>query len=165
MYTSALISAGANLPGNAFAWLFVDRIGRRFVLISSVFIAGGSVFGVLEVKSVTGVVVFSALISGISAGMWNALDILSVESFPTKQRATAFGIQAAVGRLGAISGNVVFAEVRRRFKPESPGGSLHFQDEPSTCCAVGSPLVFYRHPRGSSRTATPRCRWFSRAAA
>ena len=79
-----MISAAANLPGNFYAWALVDRWSRKFVLTSSAWIAGGSIFGVLSVTTVDGVVAFSAIMSGISAGIWNALDILAVEAFPTR---------------------------------------------------------------------------------
>ena len=48
--------------------------------------------------------VFSCIFNGVSVGGWNALNILSTELFPTKQRGSAFGVLSALGRIAAILG-------------------------------------------------------------
>ena len=51
---------------------------------------------------------FSCFFSGVSVAGWNALNILSSELYPTSQRGAAFGLLAAIGRVGAIVGNISF---------------------------------------------------------
>ena len=46
----------------------------------------------------------ACLFNALSVSGWNALDLLSAESFPTRARATALGILGAVGRVGAFAG-------------------------------------------------------------
>ena len=46
----------------------------------------------------------------VSVGAWNALNICTTELYDTQVRSTAFGVMAAVGRMGAILGNVLFGE-------------------------------------------------------
>jgi MFS family permease len=49
-------------------------------------------------------VICACLFNALSVGGWNALDLLSAESCPTRARATALGILGAVGRVGAFAG-------------------------------------------------------------
>lgn len=48
------------------------------------------------------------MFAAVSAGSWCALDILSVERFPTAIRSTALAMLTVVGRVGAIVGSLVF---------------------------------------------------------
>lgn len=44
----------ANLPGNTFSYLMVDRIGRKWTLVLSLILSGACVFVVLAITSTTG---------------------------------------------------------------------------------------------------------------
>lgn len=110
VYLVSIYVGLANLPGNAFSYLLVDRVGRKWTLVLSLILSGAAVFIVLAITSTDGVVAFSCVFAAVSVSAWNALDVLVVELFPTKVRTTAFGIQAAIGRLGSIASSLVFGE-------------------------------------------------------
>nr|XP_020144298.1 synaptic vesicle glycoprotein 2B-like [Microcebus murinus] len=52
---------------------------------------------------------WQCLFCGTSIAAWNALDVITVELYPTNQRATAFGILNGLCKFGAILGNTIFA--------------------------------------------------------
>eukprot|EP00038_Savillea_parva_P006783 m.165807 g.165807 ORF g.165807 m.165807 type:complete len:550 (-) comp12608_c0_seq1:198-1847(-) len=110
VYLVSIFVGLANLPGNMFSYLMVDRIGRKWTLILSLVLSGACVFVVLGITTTEGVVAFSCVFAAVSVSAWNALDVLVVELFPTIVRSTAFGIQAAVGRMGSISSSLIFGE-------------------------------------------------------
>lgn len=86
----------------------MERLGRRVTLVIALVLSGISALCIWFVKTTLGTTLFACVFAGISVSAWNALDVLSVEVFPTSIRTSAFGMQAAIGRLGAIMGNLVF---------------------------------------------------------
>ncbi|XP_044139138.1 synaptic vesicle glycoprotein 2B isoform X2 [Bufo gargarizans] len=52
---------------------------------------------------------WQCLFCGTSIAAWNALDVITVELYPTNKRATAFGILNGLCKLAAIFGNSIFA--------------------------------------------------------
>ncbi|XP_054858597.1 synaptic vesicle glycoprotein 2B isoform X2 [Eublepharis macularius] len=52
---------------------------------------------------------WQCLFCGTSIAAWNALDVITVELYPTNKRATAFGILNGICKFGAILGNSIFA--------------------------------------------------------
>ncbi|KAH0620079.1 hypothetical protein JD844_014659 [Phrynosoma platyrhinos] len=52
---------------------------------------------------------WQCLFCGTSIAAWNALDVITVELYPTHKRATAFGILNGICKIGAILGNSIFA--------------------------------------------------------
>ena len=97
-----------NLPGNILSIVAIDRVGRKVCLVASIVLSGCCVFGVLGVHTVMGSTVFFAVFNSVSVVAWNALDVIGPELFATHLRAEAFGLQASVGRLFAILGNLSF---------------------------------------------------------
>lgn len=90
------------------AILVLDRAGRKATLVASM--AGSAVcaIGFAFARTQATVLAASCLLSAVSVGSWNALDALSVESFPSAMRSSAMGTLSAVGRAGSIVGQVVF---------------------------------------------------------
>ena len=90
------------------AILVLDRVGRKATLVASM--AGSAVcaIGFAFARTQATVLAASCLLSAVSVGSWNALDALSVESFPSAMRSSAMGTLSAVGRSGSIVGQVVF---------------------------------------------------------
>jgi len=111
IYLISFYVALANLPGNIFAYYATDYLGRKVTLLVSMLASAGSIFSILKIHSTTGTTVFSCVFAGVSVAGWNSLNILSAENFATRKRAAAFGFLAAVGRVGAILGNVAFGEM------------------------------------------------------
>ena len=108
MYPISMAVAAAALPGNLVSLWTVERFGRRITLVVCMAIGGLSVLGVALVHDTVGVTLLSCAFSALTVGGWNALDLLSAESFDTRLRASAFGVQSAAGRIGAICGTVSF---------------------------------------------------------
>jgi len=108
IYFESFLVALSNLPGNIIMIILVNRIGRRRLLAASMVICGVSVFFFWFVTTRTHMIIVSCVFSGLATAGWNALDVLSMELYPTNLRSTAFGIQAGVGRIGAILANQTF---------------------------------------------------------
>ncbi|XP_059149760.1 synaptic vesicle glycoprotein 2C-like isoform X2 [Physella acuta] len=108
VYVESFLTSISNLPGNVLTVLIVDRIGRKPLLASSMVLSGISVFFLWFVKTRWQNVLMSCLFGAISVCGFNMLDVLQTELFPTDVRSTAFGVQTASLRVGAILGNIIF---------------------------------------------------------
>lgn len=108
IYYENFLVALSNLPGNIFTILLINKVGRRQMMCLSMVLSGGAVFLFWLVNSRTLMIVVSCLFSCISVAGWNALDVISMEQYPTELRSTAFGMHAGVGRVAAILGNFTF---------------------------------------------------------
>lgn len=108
IYQDAFLTALSNLPGNLFTIAFMDRLGRRFLMATSLLLSGISVFFIWFVSSRTQVLITSLCFGGASVIAWNTLNVLGVELFPTPLRSTALGVQSMLNRFGAICGNLMF---------------------------------------------------------
>ena len=124
IYAATFLFALGSLPGSAFAYMYVERFGRKTILCGSLLasvVAGCAFAGsaslqlrVLEAGAATDgqmfvnamIVVSSMLFGAFTVSGWNALDILSVELFPASVRPTTMGGLSAVGRVGAIASQV-----------------------------------------------------------
>ncbi|XP_077969097.1 synaptic vesicle glycoprotein 2B-like [Styela clava] len=107
-YIDVLIGACAQLPGNLLTIFLMDRLGARIILIFVLFLSALSVlcFWLVNVKAQ--VVAMNAIYSGIQVGAWNALDVITVEMYPTSIRSAATGNMNGISRLGSILGTTIF---------------------------------------------------------
>lgn len=62
-----------------------------------------------ETPKVVLTVVTAALFNGCATASWNALDVMSSETFPTSVRSTVIGLQSSSGRVGAMVAQLVNA--------------------------------------------------------
>ncbi|XP_063049425.1 synaptic vesicle glycoprotein 2C [Engraulis encrasicolus] len=112
VYMEGFVTALANLPGNIFSVMVMDRVGGRALLSSSLLLSSASVFFIWEVKTKTQSLVMCCVFSGVvSVVAWNALDVLGTELYPTRLRSSALGFFTGVGRIGAITGNLAFGRL------------------------------------------------------
>ena len=99
-----LIMTLAQLPGYFTAAWFIERYGRKFVLIT--YLAGTAIsayyFSVAD--STTTLLVFGMLLSFFNLGAWGALYAYTPEQYPDGIRATGAGTATAIGRIGGILG-------------------------------------------------------------
>lgn len=99
-----LIMALAQLPGYFSAAYLVERVGRKFVLIS--FLIGtaisGLVFGLAE--SATTLLIAGMCLNFFNLGAWGAMYAYTPENYPTDVRGTGAGLAASFGRIGGILG-------------------------------------------------------------
>ena len=105
LYLDMFVVAMANLPGNVASIFLVDTIGRKYTLVSAMSLGSIAVilFALTPKTPLWGLASISVF-NGISVAGWNALGLLTPESYPTTVRTTAMGTLGAIGRLGSISG-------------------------------------------------------------
>ncbi|PET18636.1 MFS transporter [Bacillus cereus] len=99
-----LIMTLAQLPGYFTAAWFIERLGRKFVLVTYLIGTACSayLFGVAD--SLTVSIVAGMLLSFFNLGAWGALYAYTPEQYPTVIRGTGAGMAAAFGRIGGILG-------------------------------------------------------------
>ncbi len=99
-----LIMTLAQLPGYYTAAWLIEKVGRKFVLVTYLLgtAASALVFGNAE----TTVVLMTAgiLLSFFNLGAWGALYAYTPEQYPAVIRGTGSGMAAAIGRIGGILG-------------------------------------------------------------
>lgn len=99
-----LIMTLAQLSGYFTAAWFIERLGRKFVLVTYLIGTACSayLFGVAD--SLTVLIVAGMLLSFFNLGAWGALYAYTPEQYPTVIRGTGAGMAAAFGRIGGILG-------------------------------------------------------------
>jgi len=108
VYMAAFLSALTNLPGNILSVYTVKSLGRTLTLSTSIAASCLATLLVPFASTSLAVTLVLSTFTLVSVGAWNALNISTTELFDTSVRSTAFGVMAAVGRAGAILGNVFF---------------------------------------------------------
>ena len=111
IYQDSFLVAAASLPGNVVSALLMERIGRRGVLTASLLLACFSAIAFPFANTAALAVFAACTLNAVSTCSWNALDVLSVESFPTSLRTTSVGMLAATGRVGSIVAQFIFASL------------------------------------------------------
>ena len=111
-YLAAVIYTTANLPGNIITIFFIEKWGRKEFLFAGMIGSGISAFGFAFGTDSAGVVIFfSFLFNMFSVIAWNSLSCFTTELFPTHIRSSSQGLLSAVGRLGAVIAQIVFADL------------------------------------------------------
>ncbi|RFU66564.1 MFS transporter [Peribacillus glennii] len=99
-----LIMTLAQLPGYFTAAWFIEKIGRKFVLVT--YLTGTAVsayfFGTAE--ELPFLMTSGIFLSFFNLGAWGALYAYTPEQYPTSIRGTGAGMAAAIGRIGGILG-------------------------------------------------------------
>lgn len=99
-----LIMTLAQLPGYFTAAWFIEKFGRKFVLI--VYLIGTAVsayfFGTADSTAL--LMTSGILLSFFNLGAWGGLYAYTPEQYPTLIRGTGAGMAAAVGRIGGVLG-------------------------------------------------------------
>ncbi|WP_066310773.1 MFS transporter [Bacillus sp. FJAT-29814] len=99
-----LIMTLAQLPGYFTAAWFIEKFGRKFVLV--VYLIGTAVsayfFGTAESTAL--LMTSGILLSFFNLGAWGGLYAYTPEQYPTLIRGTGSGMAAAVGRVGGVLG-------------------------------------------------------------
>ncbi|MFC6333569.1 MFS transporter [Paenibacillus septentrionalis] len=94
----------AQLPGYFTAAYFIEKFGRKFVLVLYLFFTAVCAlwFGLAETE-VT-LLLSGALLSFFNLGAWGGMYAYTPELYPTEARATGVGFAAAFGRIGGVLG-------------------------------------------------------------
>ncbi|RLN98479.1 hypothetical protein BBJ28_00006544 [Nothophytophthora sp. Chile5] len=110
-FANAFIYAAANLPGNVLTALLMDRLGGRRILAACMLLSAGCATGFAYANSsASGAAAIVLLASGFNAfstAGWNAIDLMSAESFPTDVRTTGMGVLSSAGRAGSVAAQFV----------------------------------------------------------
>ncbi|HFK1737763.1 TPA: MFS transporter [Bacillus cereus] len=99
-----LIMTLAQLPGYFTAAWFIERLGRKFVLVTYLIGTACSAYLFGFADSLTVLIVAGMLLSFFNLGAWGALYAYTPEQYPTVIRGTGAGMAAAFGRIGGILG-------------------------------------------------------------
>ncbi|KAJ3608767.1 hypothetical protein NHX12_023297 [Muraenolepis orangiensis] len=108
IYFVSFLGSLAVLPGNIVSALLMDKIGRLRMLAGSSVISCVSCFFLMFGSNESGMIALLCLFGGISIASWNALDVLTVELYPSDKRTTAFGFLNALCKLAAVLGISIF---------------------------------------------------------
>uniref|UniRef100_A0A3B4XG87 Synaptic vesicle glycoprotein 2A n=1 Tax=Seriola lalandi dorsalis TaxID=1841481 RepID=A0A3B4XG87_SERLL len=108
VYFVSFLGTLAVLPGNIVSALLMDKIGRLRMLAGSSVISCISCFFLSFGNSESAMIALLCLFGGISIASWNALDVLTVELYPSDKRTTAFGFLNALCKLAAVLGISIF---------------------------------------------------------
>ncbi|XP_072242433.1 synaptic vesicle glycoprotein 2C isoform X1 [Leuresthes tenuis] len=111
VYMEGFVIAASNLPGNIFTILVMDSTGGKLLLSGSLAVSSLSVFLIYVVQTKAQSLGLSCVFSGVSVIAWNALDVVGTELYPTQLRSSALGFFTGVGRVAAITGNIIFGKL------------------------------------------------------
>ncbi|WEZ09082.1 MFS transporter [Priestia flexa] len=99
-----LIMTLAQLPGYYTAAWFIERMGRKFVLITYLIGTAASAYFFGTAESLGLLLASGMLLSFFNLGAWGALYAYTPEQYPTVIRGTGAGMAASFGRIGGILG-------------------------------------------------------------
>ncbi|KAM5129534.1 synaptic vesicle glycoprotein 2A [Mantella aurantiaca] len=108
IYFVSFLGTLAVLPGNIVSALLMDKIGRLRMLAGSSVMSCISCFFLFFGNSESAMIALLCLFGGVSIASWNALDVLTVELYPSDKRTTAFGFLNALCKLAAVLGISIF---------------------------------------------------------
>ncbi|MED3800565.1 MFS transporter [Lysinibacillus xylanilyticus] len=99
-----LIMTLAQLPGYFTAAWFIEKFGRKFVLVS--YLIGTAVSALIfgNAETIVALLTSGMFLSFFNLGAWGALYAYTPEQYPAIIRGTGAGMAAAVGRIGGIFG-------------------------------------------------------------
>lgn len=99
-----LIMTIAQLPGYFTAAWFIEKFGRKFVLV--VYLVGTAISAYLFGTAASTALLMTSgiLLSFFNLGAWGALYAYTPEQYPTNIRGSGAGLAAAIGRVGGVFG-------------------------------------------------------------
>lgn len=99
-----MIMTIAQLPGYFTAAYFIEKFGRKFVLVVYLTLTAFSAlwFGLAETEA--SLLIAGACLSFFNLGAWGGMYAYTPEIYPTAIRATGVGFAASFGRIGGIIG-------------------------------------------------------------
>ncbi|KAM3529429.1 hypothetical protein NHJ13051_001909 [Beauveria bassiana] len=131
-----ILTCAGSLPGYWTAMLTVDTVGRKplqvfgFLLLTAVFCVLGFALDSLNGGSTLALYIIGQFL--FNAGPNTTTFILPAECFPTRYRATAHGISAAMGKIGAIVAQAISIPLLKQdSSDEAPASCTGNQCSPS----------------------------------
>jgi putative MFS transporter len=102
-----LIITLMQVPGYYSATFLLDRVGRKAVLVAYLAVAGVGSYMFAIATGVSGILLWSAVVSFFNLGAWSALYAYTPELYPTRIRGTGSGAAASIGRLAGVAAPVM----------------------------------------------------------
>jgi putative MFS transporter len=99
-----LIMTLAQLPGYFSAAWLIEKMGRKFVLITYLIGTAVSAFFFGSAEGLALLIVSGMFLSFFNLGAWGALYAYTPEQYPTSVRGTGAGLAAGIGRVGGVLG-------------------------------------------------------------
>jgi putative MFS transporter len=146
IYLLLALSALSQFPGYLAAIWLVDKLGRKPTLTSFLLLGGLSGYAFAAADSAPVYVISLFFVGFFNLGAWGALYPYTSESFPTRVRASAFGMLEGVGKGAAIAGPYIFGNLK-----DATGGTFWPLTFIALVMAVGGVIVaaFGRETRGA----------------
>ena len=108
VYLLLALSAVSQFPGYAAAIWLVERVGRKPTLTAFLALGGVSAYAFAVSDSAPQYVAALFFVGFFNLGAWGAVYPYTSELFPTRLRASAFGMVEGVGKGAAIGGPYLF---------------------------------------------------------
>ena len=109
-YEDTVFVALATMPGNILSILLTNVIGARVLLVLSGAMASLVNFAMWLLPLEHGLyLMLSCVSSAIMMVTINSLGVMSTNLYPTSIRSTGLGVQTAMGRIGALASNIIYA--------------------------------------------------------
>ncbi|KAE9133861.1 putative niacin/nicotinamide transporter [Phytophthora fragariae] len=99
-----LIITLAQLPGYFTAAYLIEKLGRKFVLVTYLLLTAGSALWFSSAGTAGMLVAAGISLSFFNLGAWGAMYAYTPELYPTSIRATGVGFAASFGRIGGVIG-------------------------------------------------------------
>lgn len=97
-----LIMTLAQLPGYFTAAYFIERFGRKFVLVVYLTLTAVSAIAFGLATTEAAILTAGIFLSFFNLGAWGGLYAYSPELYPTSVRSTGVGLATSVGRIGGV---------------------------------------------------------------
>lgn len=99
-----LIMTLAQLPGYFTAAYFIEKFGRKFVLVTYLLLTAFSAIWFSSASTEAMLIAAGISLSFFNLGAWGAMYAYTPELYPTSVRSTGVGLAASFGRIGGIIG-------------------------------------------------------------
>ncbi|MZQ86979.1 MFS transporter [Paenibacillus sp. 5J-6] len=99
-----LIMTLAQLPGYFTAAYFIEKFGRKFVLVTYLLLTAFSAIWFSSASTEAMLIIAGISLSFFNLGAWGAMYAYTPELYPTSVRSTGVGLAASFGRVGGIIG-------------------------------------------------------------
>nr|WP_307449815.1 MULTISPECIES: MFS transporter [unclassified Paenibacillus] len=99
-----LIMTLAQLPGYFTAAYFIEKFGRKFVLVTYLLLTAASALWFSNAETEGMLIAAGVSLSFFNLGAWGAMYAYTPELYPTEVRSTGVGLAASFGRIGGIIG-------------------------------------------------------------
>lgn len=138
IYIYIFLAAAVEVPAFILIYVFIQKIGRRLVLLISVIISGLACLAILATPTdMTWTVTALSLIGKFfSTGFYGLIFLYTVELFPTPVRNLAVGTGAMLSRLGSVVAPYI-TDILRHYHESIPMATF------GSLCIISGILSFY----------------------